>query len=660
MAYRSNKTGKVSKEVRYLNKDFSQIRNNLIEFSKQYYPNTYKDFNESSPGMMFIEMASYVGDVMSYYVDSQFKESLLGYSEELRTLYSMAQTFGYKPRLTAPSQVTLDIFQLVPAKGEFSNVDNTTIEPDYDYALNIPAGARVETSDGVTFRTIQGCDFRYDNTTSSPRVTTVFETDTNESPTFYLLKKQVQAQSGAVTSEDFTFTNAKKYSRVKLSNTNIIDIISVVDSDGNNWNEVDSLAQDTVFDEVENNSNNDSELAQYSDDVPYLLKLKRVSRRFTTYRRPDGKTELRFGAGVSDNADEDIIPNPDNVGSNLPDSPSKIYETFDPSNFLKTKTYGLAPSNTTLTISYQFGGGVQDNVGVDEINKISSITLEIDSTNLSQSTLDTVKQSVRISNPEASSGGLGAESVEELRENIKAFFQAQGRAVTKEDYIIRTYALPDKYGNIAKAYIVQDDQLSGTPQSSYTITQDDVGKPLSEIQTRIPNPLALNLYVLGYNSNGKLSIVNDAVKENLKTYLRRFRPITDAINIKNGYIINIGVDYKIITKSNFVQEQVLGLVNERVSEFFNIDNWQINQPIVLSDLGYEISLVDGVASVTDINIVNKYRTSEGYSGNGYDVGGALKNGILYPSLDPSIFEVKFPLKDIRGEVVGTNTNQGGY
>ena len=655
MAYRSNKTGKVSKEVRYLNKDFSQIRNNLIEFSKQYYPNTYKDFNESSPGMMFIEMASYVGDVMSYYVDSQFKESLLGYSEELRTLYSMAQTFGYKPRLTAPSQVTLDIFQLVPAKGTASS-----IEPDYDYALNIPVGARVETSDGVTFRTIQGCDFRYNNTTSSPRVTTVFETDSNDSPTFYLLKKQVQAQSGAITSEDFTFTSAKKYSRIKLSNTNIIDIISVVDSDGNNWNEVDSLAQDTVFDEVENNSNNDSELAQYSDDAPYLLKLKRVSRRFTTYRRPDGKTELRFGAGVSDNADEDIIPNPDNVGSNLPDSPSKIYETFDPSNFLKTKTYGLAPSNTTLSISYQYGGGLQDNVGVDEINKIAGITLEIDTTNLSQSTLDTVKQSVRISNPEASSGGLGAESVDELRENIKAFFQAQGRAVTKEDYIIRTYALPDKYGNIAKAYIVQDDQLSGTPQSNYTIAQEDVGKPLSEIQNRIPNPLALNLYVLGYNSNRKLSLVNNAVKENLKTYLSRFRPITDAVNIKNGYVINIGVEYKIITKSNFTQEQVLGLVNERVSEFFNIDNWQINQPIVLSDLGYEISLVDGVASVTDINIVNKYRTSQGYSGNGYDVEGALKNGILYPSLDPSIFEVKFPLKDIRGEVIGTNTNQGGY
>jgi hypothetical protein len=655
MAYRSNKTGKVSKEVRYLNKDFSQIRNNLIEFSKQYYPNTHQDFNESSPGMMFIEMASYVGDVMSYYIDSQFKESLLGYSEELRTLYAMAQTFGYKPRISSPSQVTLDIFQLVPAK----NSGNDT-EPDFDYALTIPSGARIKSTSGVTFRTIQDCNFKI-KTNLSPRTQTIYERNSStQQPTFYLLKKQVQAQSGAITTEEHTFGGAQKYSRVLLSNQNIIEIISITDSDGNNWNEVDSLAQDTVFDEIENNSSNDPTLSQYSNDAPYLLKLKRVSRRFTTYRRPDGKTELRFGAGISDNSDEDIVPNPDNVGSNLPDSPSKIYEVFDPSNFLKTKTYGLAPSNTTLTITYQYGGGVQDNVGTDTITEIDAITLQVDSTGLSQSTLDVVKQSVAVSNPEASTGGLGLESVEELRENIKAFFQAQGRAVTKEDYIIRTYALPDKFGNIAKAYIVQDDQLSGTPQSSYTITSDDVGKSFSEIQSRIPNPLALNLYVLGYNSNKQLSNVNEAVKENLKVYLSRFRPVTDAVNIKNGYIINIGVEYKIITKSNFSHDQVIGLVNERVKEFFNIDNWQINQPIVLSDLGYEISLVDGVASVVDIKISNKFETSEGYSGNGYDVDGALKNGILYPSLDPSIFEVKFPDIDIQGSVVGTNTNQGGY
>ena len=271
---------KKNKEVRYLNKDFSQFRNNLIEFSKQYFPNTYQDFNESSPGMMFIEMASYVGDVMSYYVDSQFKESLLGYSEELRTLYSMAQSFGYKPRLSAPSTTKLEFFQLVPAGS-----DNLA---DFNYALNIPVGARIESSNGTTFRTIQDCNFKY-NTTSSPRITSIFERDSNDSPTFYLLKKQVKAESGVVTEEEFTFGSAKKYSSIKLSNENIVEIISCVDSDSNKWYEVDSLAQDTVFDEVENTSDNDPSLSTYASDVPYLLKLKRVAKRFTSFKRADGK-----------------------------------------------------------------------------------------------------------------------------------------------------------------------------------------------------------------------------------------------------------------------------------------------------------------------------------------------------------------------------------
>ena len=642
----------VNKEVRYLNKDFSQIRNNLMEFAKQYYPNTHKDFNESSPGMMFIEMAAYVGDVMSYYVDSQFKESLLGYSEELRTLYSMAQTFGYKPRLTAPSSVELEVFQLVPAKGTASN-----IEPDLDYALNIPVGARIESSNGTTFRTIQDCNFKY-NTTSSPRTQVIYERNSDDTPTFYALKKVVKAESGAVTEEDFTFGSAEKYSKIKLSNDNIVEIISVTDSDNNTWSEVESLAQDTVFDEVENTSDNDPTLSTNSGNVPFLLKLKRVSRRFTTYRRPDGKTELRFGVGVSDNPDEEIIPNPDSVGSNLPDSPSKILETFDPVNFLKTKTYGQAPGNTTLTIKYSYGGGIQDNVPSGDITNITAISYEIDSASLTTSTLDLVKSSVAITNPEASTGGLGSETPEELRENIKAYFQAQGRAVTKEDYIVRTYALPDKYGNISKAHIVQDDQLSGTPQSSYTITEADIGKPISELSNRIPNPLALNLYVLGYNSNKHLSIVNDAVKENLKIYLSRFRTITDAVNIKNGYVINFGINYNILTQPNYIHTEVLLNASNKIVEYFDIDRWQINQPIMLSDLAYEISTVEGVASVTNVSIVNKYKTSEGYSGNAYDIEGATKNNIVYPSLDPSIFELKYPLKDIFGSVEGTNT--GGY
>ena len=627
-------TGKnKNKEVRYLNKDFSQFRNNLIEFSKQYFPNTYQDFNESSPGMMFIEMASYVGDVMSYYVDSQFKESLLGYSEELRTLYSMAQSFGYKPRLSAPSTTTLEIFQLVPATGTGNNV-----APDYNYALNIKSGTRVETADGVVFRTIEDCDMRYDSA-RSPRETEIFERDSEtDTPTFYFVKKNVRAQSGNITSEDFSFGGAKKYDKLLLSNSNVIEIISCVDSDGNTWSEVDSLAQDTIFDEVENNSDNDPLYSTYSDSVPYMLRLKRVSKRFVAHKRPDSKTELRFGAGISDNADEEIIPNPDNVGSNLPGNPTKLFESFDPSNFLKTNTYGQAPSNTTLTITYQFGGGAQDNVAAGRINKITGITFEIDETNLVSSTTSFVKTSVRASNIEASSGCMGAESVEELRENIKAFFQAQNRAVTRDDYIVRTYALPDKYGNIAKAYIVQDDVLSE-----------------NEEQEPQPNPLALNLYVLGLDTNRHLQNVNDAVKENLKVYLSRFRTVTDAVNIKNAFVINIGVDCNITTRGGYDQQLVISNVNERIKQFFNIDRWQINQPIVLSELQTAIiNDVEGVLSVNNITITNDdtYSSTAGYSGNRYNIGSATIDGIVYPAKDPSIFEVKLPDTDITTAVDG--------
>ena len=622
---------KKNKEVRYLNKDFSQFRNNLIEFSKQYFPNTYQDFNESSPGMMFIEMASYVGDVMSYYVDSQFKESLLGYSEELRTLYSMAQSFGYKPRLSAPSTTKLEFFQLVPSTGEGNNV-----APDYNYALNIKAGTRVETSDGVVFRTIEDCDMRYESSRSK-RETEIFERDSEtDTPTYWYIRKEVRAQSGNVTDEDFSFGGAKKYDKVLLSNSNVIDIISCTDSDGNKWYEVDSLAQDTIFDEIENNSDNDPELSQYSSNVPYILRLKRVSKRFTTFRRPDGKTELRFGAGISDNADEDIIPNPDNVGSNLPGSPSKLYETFDPSNFLKTKTYGQAPSKTSLTINYQYGGGAQDNVAAGRVNKITGITFEIDETNLTPSVVNFSKTSVRASNIEASSGGMGAESVEELRENIKAYFQAQNRAVTKDDYIIRTYALPDKYGNIAKAYITQDSIVDDQQQTQ-------------------PNPLALNLYILGLNTNRHLVNVNDAVKENLKTYLTRFKPVTDAVNIKNAYVINIGVNATILTKSGFEQEAVIINVNQRIAEYFDTDRWQINQPIIISELQTTIQNdVEGVLSVLDITITNQdtYSSTAGYSGNRYNISSALRNGVVYPAKDPSIFEVKLPGTDITTAVDG--------
>ena len=655
MARTSTKKNMV-KQVNYLNKDFSDFRDNLIEFAKVYFPNTDNDFNEASPGMMFIEMAAYVGDVLSYYIDSQFRESLLAYAEEKRNVYNIAQSFGYKPNVTAPASVVLDVFQTVPALNE---------KPDERYALNVKAGTQViSTSTGTTFRTTDDVNFKF-SSSYEPRDITIFESEDNI-PTKYLLKKKVKAESGNIVSETFTFGSAEKYAQIKLSNPKVIEIISCTDSDGNSWSEVDSLARDTVFTDIENNATNDPTSVVNREVSPYILKLNKTSRRFTRYIDQNDSSILRFGAGISNNADEEIIPNPSMVGSTLPGSPTFLTTAFDPSNFLKTKSFGLAPSATTLTIKYAYGGGINDNVNANDVTSISSISYEISDTLLSTTSVQESKDSVSFINPKPATGGSAGESIREVRENALAYFQAQQRAVTKEDYIVRAYSLPAKYGNIAKVHLVQDDQLNkstGTDELERVVTQDDVDnqRTIKSLQVRTPNPLAMNMYTLGFDSNKKLTNLNQTVKENLKTYLSQYRLVTDAVNIKDAYVINIAVNFAILTKSEVPKNDVLLRCVAAIKDFFDIDRWQIGQPIVLSDIAYELSLVDGVASVvppidsdTVIKIENKYKAAEGYSGNFYDIKNSMIDGVLYPALDPSIFEIKYPNTDIKGKVVGDN------
>jgi hypothetical protein len=445
----------VKRDVKYLNKDFSGFRNDLIDYAKTYFPNSYNDFNETSPGMMFIEMASYVGDVLSYYIDNQFKESLLAFAEEKRTVYEIAQSLGYTPTLSSPSTTDIDLFQTVPSTGT-----GDSVRPDMDYALTLSAGVEIQSSTtGKTFRTLEDVNFKF-SSSLDPMTVDIYETSTTDNtPTKYLLKKSTEVVSGEIKEENHTFGSATQYDSLVLSTPSVVEVISVTDSDNNTWYEVSTLAQDTIFDEMETNSSNDPDLAQFSGEAAYLLKLRKTPRRFVTFIRPDERVELRFGAGVSDNPDEEIVPNPDSVGSSLPGGTNKLDSYFDPSNFLKTRTYGLAPANTTLTVKYSYGAGVEDNVPQGDVVNISNISYVIDVTGLNAGQVQTAKDSVAATNPEPATGGRGAESIKEVKDNALAYFQAQGRAVTKEDYITRAYALPPRYGNIAKAYIVQDEQL---------------------------------------------------------------------------------------------------------------------------------------------------------------------------------------------------------
>ena len=633
------------KELRYLNRDFTSFKKALIDFSKVYYPNSYNDFNESSPGMMFIEMAAYVGDVLSFYIDKQFKESLLPYAEERENVVDLVKTLGYKPKATTPSTVQLEMYQTVPSKTEDGGV---TYFPDMTYALQVDAGAVCRAaSNSTNFRTLDVVDFKYSSSLDPTEITIYEYNDTT--PTLYLLKKSVEAVAGTLETESFTFGNAKKYDQRTLLANDVNEIISCTDSDGNSWYEVPYLAQDTVFIDVANDMKKDAGLAQYASDSPYLLRLKKTARRFVSELTSGNLTKLTWGAGVSDSPDEVITPNPDNVGSPLGTGVNRLDKGFDPANFLYTKSYGQVPQNTTLTIVYSRGGGVESNVPQGDITELVSFNTLNDQTSIPNiAEFNNAVSSVAVTNLIPATGGRGAESIDELKFNALASFPSQNRAVTKEDYIVRCYSLPAKYGNVSKVYIAPDEQLNQRDE-----VVDKEGNVLMPPPEKIANPFSLNFYCLGYDSNKKLVTLNDGVKENLKVYLSQYRMLTDAVNILNGYIVNIGVEFEVITLQGYNKREVVLRCMDKIKEFFDIDKWQINQPIIKPDLNYQLSLVEGVQNITMMEITNI--TKDGYSNNIYDMKEAeplteegKPSGIIYPSLDPMIFELKYPHKDIQG------------
>jgi hypothetical protein len=613
----------VKKDVKYLNKDFAQFRQNLINFAKNYFPDTYQDFNESSPGMMFMEMAAYVGDVLSYYTDTSFKESMLSQAEESSNILMLSQLFGYKPRLNTPATCNVDVFQLVPAKGTGVNA-----VPDMAYALTVAAGMEVSTDTGIIFHTEEPVDFNQD-----PEIT-VYEIDVSGNVARYLLKKVVKVISGEIKTATFDFTDPKPYDKIILPENNIIDIISCTDAANNKWYEVDYLAQDTILQDIANIPFNDPDLSQYRSTVPYILKLRKTARRFVSRVRDDERIELLFGSGVSSDADEEIVPNPRNVGHGLEYLRRTTTSTIDPSNFLYTSTYGIAPSNTTLTIKYSYGGSTAENVSVSSIINIDTVTYLNET---GQVDLTTTKASLAVVNNESAVGARQKQNLEAIRQNAVSTFAAQSRAITREDYIARVYSMPGRFGAVSKAYIIGDSQIN-TEDKTYP-------------SETIMNPYALNLYILSEDANGNFIEANQALQENLRTYISQYRMLTDAINIKAAFVINLGVEFEVIPKPNNNSNEVVLQCIDRLKTILHNDRLQINGPLDISAIISELDRLEGVQSIPSFEFTNLHELAKGYAGNEYDVSKAIKNNILYPSLDPSIFEIKYPNADIKGKAV---------
>jgi hypothetical protein len=614
-----------NKNINYLAKDFTVLKQQLIDYARTYFPNTYNDFTPSSPGTMFIDMAAYVGDILSFYLDNQIQENFLQYAREESNLLTLAYMLGYKPKVTSPAGVVLTFYQQVPAK-----LSGSATVPDFDYALKLAENSAIgSTLTGTPSFLVQDpVDFSF-SSSLDPTVVSVFQI-TNNQPSKYLLTKNRKAISATINTTTFTFGAPQQFPTVEINDTDIIKVLDIVDSQGNIWYEVDYLGQETIYESLQNVNTNDPNFSNDQSQVPYLLQLKTVPRRFVTRFKDSGTLQLQFGAGTVADFDEQVTPNPDNVGIGLPFEQDKLNVAYSPNNFMFTDSYGIAPSNITLTVRYLTGGGVSANVQVGALNTLSSGNLNFLQSNLNAVTAQDIFDSFAVDNLVAASGGGDGDSIEEIRQNSMAQFSSQLRTVTQDDYLVRALSLPSQYGQIAKVYT--------TPQKASEVTATE-------------KITSLDLYALAYNNQKQLEIPSLALKNNLKTYLSQYRMINDTVSIKNGFIINIGVNFDIIVPPNFNSNEVIAACIIALQTFFNIDNWQINQPIILRDLYNILDRIPGVQTVKNIEIVNKAGTNLGYSQFGYDIQGATVSNIIYPSIDPSIFEVKYPNSDIIGRVV---------
>ena len=641
-----------NRSIKYIRKDFNGFKEQLLDFAKNYFPDSYTDFTVPSPGTMFLEMAAYVGDVLSFYQDVQVQETFIKYAKNPANLYAMAYMLGYRPKITTVAEAELTFIQNVPAVREEYEVEesgSTVTKVDYhpDWTKLFKVGAFSEFKcaavSNITFLLRDDVDFSF-SSSYDPTEIYVGGLDLEGNPTYYQFFKKGIAFSGEVREQNFTFGEYQKFRTVKLQDDYIVGIISIEDVDtGEKWTEVPTLGQDTVFDSerVENSSE------ALKEGTSYILKLRKVDRRFVTRFDTKGNLEIQFGAGVyaEDSDEENFLPNPISLQPDTQDFVENYDLAYDPSNFLFSKSYGLAPVNQTLRVKYIVGGGLSANVPANTITEFDLLRLSNTVTGTGVA-LDDLRfklengqelDSIVFYNPAPAAGGRSGDTAEEIRENALRSFAEQKRIVTLKDFNVRALSMPQKFGSISKVHATNE--------------------PLTDVELSalVRNPLAITLYVLSQDAEGHLIRTSDTVKNNLRTYLAEYMMITDAIDIKDAFIINIGISYDVVLRPGSQVREVLLNCNAALQDYMKIEKRSINEPLNLSDLYTLLDKVEGVQTVKNIEIKNLTSKNNNdnykYSPYAYGISLATRNNVVYPSYDPCIFEVKYPETDILGRAV---------
>ena len=604
-----------SKDVSYLNRDFESFRNELIRYSRVHYGNTILDFSEASLAGMFVDMAAYVGDMLSFYQDHQFNELSLETASETRNVERLIRDSGVKFHGASPAYVEVDLTIKVPAVKDSSG----NVLPDKTLMPAVRSGTVISSTTGVEFELLETINFsEVDEEGKIVAAIEVAQIDSSGTPTEYFVQRTGRFTSAKTSTETLVIGDEFiPFRTITLKNSDISEIISVNDTDGDEYYEVDSLTQDTVF------------IAQDNDlddfiSVNSRLKMVPAPKRFEkSVDRRTKKTTLRFGAGNEDIFDEDVVPDPsEHAVKFFGDRKSLPFVSIDPNSFLTTQTLGISPRNTSLTIRYRSGGGVKHNVAAGQINSIKSLITKFDSS-IPPATIAKIRSTARCINQKAAAGGENQPTLEEFRQIALSARNSQSRIVTKEDLLARVYSLPNRFGRVFRAGVRENPN----------------------------NPFSTHLHVLSRNSDGKLIFASDTLKENISSFLENYRLITDAIDIVDGRIVNIGVEYAITVSSKFNPDIVLQSVNITIQEYMDIKNFQIDMPLYLSEIQNLILNTEGVVSLLRLDITSKEGIigANSYTESAYDPRRYKNRGILYPP-PGGIFEVKFPNDDIKGIV----------
>jgi len=548
------------KPINYTSRDFQSIRDDLVNYTKRYYPTTFKDFSEASFGSLMLDLVSYVGDQLSFYADFQSNETFIDSAIRYENVSRLAETFGYKHQAAAKSTGQVAFYIIIPAKANARG-------PNIDYLPILQRGTVLSSNTNSVFTLIEDVDFSAENN----EVTVARVDNITGNPTFFAVKAFGQVVSGKRYMDTMSVGDYRRFLRLGLSKANITEIMSVKDSQGNEYYEVEYLSQDVVMSEVRNTASDRTA-------VPYIMRLKPVPRRFVAQYGVDGTTHIQFGYGSEDNLTGDLIADPADVVLDVNGRNYITDKTFDPTNLIQTDKFGVVPVNTTLTVEYTANTAGTVNAAVGAVSRaITPVFNFRDQASLDSTLVSSVISSLEVENEDPILGDTSVILADEIRERASSAYASQNRAVTRSDYISLVYRMPAKFGKVRKCNVIRD-----------------------------PNSLKrnLNLYILSEDTDGDLIQPNQNLKENVKTWINRYRMINDTIDVLDGKVINIGINFKIIADLETNKYELLQTCTDKlIRRFLNV-KFDIGEAVYISEIYKLLNQVPGVVDTTDVELVN--------------------------------------------------------